>query len=133
MLLQLYKVKRSHHGWNEWQNDRYAKAKEELLAGMTSTSFSTLERFPQRKMVLGEAQPVFLHDLLKQLLEQAMSGLDSSAKEHLLLHQFVADPTWQSANSYEQRGAPQNCGLRTVESAKLLTSLENEQHSRPLQ
>ena len=68
---------------------RYAKAKEELLAAMTSTSFSTLERFPQRKMVLGEAQPVFLHDL-KQLLEQAMSGLDSSAKEHLLLHQFVA-------------------------------------------
>ena len=59
---------------------RYAKATEELLAAMTSTSFSTLERFPQRKMVLGEAQPVFLHDL-EQLLEQAMSGLDSSISQ----------------------------------------------------
>eukprot|EP00731_Ephydatia_muelleri_P008760 Em0004g1098a len=87
MLLQLYKVKRSHHGWNPAQNDRYAKAKEELLAAMTSTSFSTLERFPQRKMVLGEAQPVFLHDLLKQLLEQAaMSALrQTRTQEETLL------------------------------------------------
>ena len=56
---------------------------------MTSTSFTTLERFRQRKMVPGEVLSVFLHDL-KQLLEQAMSGLDSTAKEQLLLHQFVA-------------------------------------------
>ena len=63
--------------------------KKELMAAMTSMSFTTLERFRQRKMVPGEALPVFLHDL-KQLLEQAMPGLDSAAKEQLLLHQFVA-------------------------------------------
>ena len=40
-------------------------------------------------MFPGEALPVFLHDL-KQLLEQAMPGLDAEAKEPLLLHQFVA-------------------------------------------
>ena len=67
----------------------YAKTKKELLAAMTSMSFTTLERFRQRKMVPGEVLSVFPHDL-KQLLEQAMSGLDSTAKEQLLLHQFVA-------------------------------------------
>ena len=79
------------------------------MAAMKSTSFTTLERFRQRKMVPGEALLVFLHDL-KQLLEQAMPGLDSADKEQLLLHQFVAFPR-QSANSYEQRGIPLNYGL----------------------
>ena len=37
------------------------------------------ETFQQRIIVLGEALPVFLHDL-KQLLEQAMPVLDSTAK-----------------------------------------------------
>eukprot|EP00731_Ephydatia_muelleri_P008756 Em0004g1094a len=105
---------------------RYAKAKDELLAAMTSTSFSTWRgTFPQRKMVLGEAQPVFLHDL-KQLLEQAMSGLDSSAKEHL-----AGIPL---ATRKQLRATGSTTELRTtVENAKLLTSLENEQHSRSLQ
>ena len=40
-------------------------------------------------MAPGEALQVFLHDL-KQVLEQAMTGLDVTAKEKLLLHQFVA-------------------------------------------
>ena len=107
----------------------YAKTKKELLAAMTSTSFSTLERFRQRKMVPGEALPVFLHDL-KQLLEQAMPGLDSTAKEQLLLHQFVTG--LPSAISKQLRATGNTTDLRsTVERAKLLTALEieNEQQA----
>ena len=57
----------------------YTKAKKELLAALTSTSFTTLERFHQRKMAPGNALQEFLHDL-KQLLEQAMPGLDAKEK-----------------------------------------------------
>lgn len=63
----------------------YAKTKKELLTAMKSMSFTTPENFWQRKMVPGEVLPVFLHDL-KQLLEQAMPGLESNAMEQLLLH-----------------------------------------------
>ena len=77
------------------------------MAAMKSTSFTTLERFRQRKMVPGEALLVFLHDL-KQLLEQAMPGLDSADKETLAAS-VCGGPS--SANSYEQRGIPLNYGL----------------------
>ena len=76
----------------------YANTRKELMAAMKSTSFTTLERFRQRKMVPGEALLVFLHDL-KQLLEQAMPGLDSADKEQLLLHQFVAGLPQQTVTS----------------------------------
>lgn len=105
----------------------YAVTKKELMAAMTPTSFTTLEMFRQRKMVPGEALPVFLHDL-KQLLEQAMPGLDSTAKEQLLLHQFVAG--LPSAISKQLRATGNTTELRpTVERAKLLTALENEQQA----
>ena len=43
----------------------------------------------REKVIPGEALPMFLHDL-KQLLEQAMPGTNSTAKEQLLLHHLVA-------------------------------------------
>lgn len=103
----------------------YAKTKKELLTALSSTSFSILEKFRQRKMFPGEALPVFLHDL-KQLLEQAMPGLDAEAKEQLLLHQFVAG--LPPAISKQLRAAGNTTDLRsTVERTKLLNALENEQ------
>ena len=89
--------------------------------------FNTLEKFRQRKMFPGEALPVFLHDI-KQLLEQAMPGLDAEAKEQLLLHQFVAG--LPPAICKPQRAAGNTTDLRsTVERAKLLNALENEQQT----
>ena len=78
-------------------------------------------------MFPGEALPVFLHDI-KQLLEQAMPGLDAKAKEQLLLHQFVAG--LPPAISKQLRAAGNTTDLRsTVERAKLLNALENEQQT----
>ena len=107
--------------------ETYAKTKKELLTALSSTSFNTLEKFRQRKMFPGEALPVFLHDI-KQLLEQAMPGLDAEAKEQLLLHQFVAG--LPPAISKPLRAAGNTTDLRsTVERAKLLNALENEQQT----
>ena len=55
-----------------------------------------------------------------------MPGLDSAAKEQLLLHQFVGG--LPSAISKQLRATGNTTELRsTVERAKLLTALENEQ------
>eukprot|EP00731_Ephydatia_muelleri_P013328 Em0007g638a len=106
--------------------ETYAKTKKELLTALSSTSFNILEKF-QRKMFPGEALPVFLHDI-KQLLEQAMPGLDAEAKEQLLLHQFVAG--LPPAFSKPLRAAGNTTDLwSTVERAKLLNALENEQQT----
>jgi hypothetical protein len=105
----------------------YARAKDEILAAMTSTSFNGLERFRQRKMVPGEALPVFVHDI-KQLLDQAMPGLDAKAKEQLLLHQFMAG--LPATISKQLRATASTTTLQSaVERAKLLTLLENEQQA----
>ncbi|KAL5516905.1 hypothetical protein EMCRGX_G002349 [Ephydatia muelleri] len=107
--------------------ETYAKTKKDLLTALSSTSFNILENFRQRKMFPGEALPVFLHDI-KQLLEQAMPGLDAEAKEQLLLHQFVAG--LPPAISKPLRAAGNTTDLRsTVERAKLLNALENEQQT----
>eukprot|EP00731_Ephydatia_muelleri_P000732 Em0001g732a len=107
--------------------ETYAKTKKELLTALSSTSFNILEKFRQRKMFPGEALPVFLHDI-KQLLEQAMPGLDAKAKEQLLLHQFVAG--LPPAISKPLRAAGNTTDLRsTVERAKLLNAQENKQQT----
>ena len=56
---------------------------------MTPASFVTLDEFHRRKLLPGEALPVFVHHL-KKLLLQAMPDLDTTTHDQLLLHQFVA-------------------------------------------
>ena len=74
-------------------------------------------------MFPGEALPVFLHDI-KQLLEHMPGQLDSTPKPRL--HQFVAG--LPPAISKQLRAAGNTTDLRsTVERAKLLNALENEQ------
>ena len=78
-------------------------------------------------MVPGEVLPVFVHDI-KQLLDQAMPGLDAKAKEQLLLHQFMAG--LPATISKQLRATASTTTLQSaVERAKLLTLLENEQQA----
>ena len=56
---------------------------------MTPAEFVSLDEFHLCKMRPGEALSLFLHDL-KRLLDQAMPKLEASAREQLLLHQFLA-------------------------------------------
>ena len=78
-------------------------------------------------MVPGEALPVFVHDI-KQLLDQAMPGLDAKAKEQLLLHQLMAG--LPATISKQLRATASTTTLQSaVERAKLLTLLEIEQQA----
>ena len=90
---------------------------------MTSTSFRTLERFQQRKIVPIEGLSVFLHGL-KQLPEQAMPRLYSlprSTSCHTSLW-----PVLDNRQAVMAMGS--SIELRSmVEHAKLLTTLENKQ------
>lgn len=74
---------------SEEQQECYATAKKEICTALMPMEFVSLDEFHRRKMRPGEALSVFVHDL-KKLLEQAMPGLDKTARDQLLLHQFLA-------------------------------------------
>ena len=67
----------------------YKKAKEHLCKSMMPMEFISLEEFHQRKLRPGESLSVFLHDI-KKLLSGAMPGLETAARNQLLLHQLLA-------------------------------------------
>ena len=73
---------------SERQRRDYGAAKGKILETMMPMGFVSLEEFHGRKLRPNEPLSVF-HDL-KKLLEQAMPGLDETARDILLLHQFLA-------------------------------------------
>ena len=74
---------------SEEEQDDYASVKEALVKAMMPMEFVSLDDFHRRKLRPGEALSVFVH-AMKKLLEQAMPSLDKSARDQLLLHQFLA-------------------------------------------
>ncbi|KAL5489229.1 hypothetical protein EMCRGX_G018297 [Ephydatia muelleri] len=55
---------------------------------MTPASFVSMDGFLKRRLRSGEALSLYLYEL-KRLLDQAMPGLDATARSPLLLHQFM--------------------------------------------
>ena len=74
---------------SEEEQDDYASAKEALVKAMMPMESVLLDEFQRRKLRPGETLSVFVH-AMKKLLEQAMPSLDKSARDQLLLHQFLA-------------------------------------------
>ncbi len=112
---------------NEEQQGDYktAKAKEELIKKMAPMGFTSIVGFQQRKLHLGEALPLYVHKL-KKLLEHAMPGLDDSACEQLLLHQFLAG--LPVAVSGQIRAAGDTTKLdTTVERARILMAIDDDE------
>ena len=80
------------------EKNNYETAKHKLTNKLTPALFVTLDEFYRRKLLPGEALSVFVHQKLlkkkkkkkKKLLLQAMPDLDTTTRDQLLLHQFVA-------------------------------------------
>lgn len=103
----------------------YKIAKEKLTRKMTPLVFISLEDFHRRRLRPGEALSVFVHDT-KKLLDQAMPGLDGSARDQLLLHQFIAG--LPETVSQQIRASGEVKELETaVERAQILMAV-NEHH-----
>ena len=91
---------------------------------MVLMGFISLDEFRQRKLCLGEAFSMYVHNF-KKLLDQAMPGLDKTARKQLLLHQFLAG--LQEAVSCQLRAIGEKKDFNVViEWTRLLLTL-NEQ------
>ena len=107
---------------SEEEQGNFGRAKEAIIKKMAPMGFASLEEFHQRKLRPGEALPLFVHDL-KRLLEQAMPDLDASAREQLLLHQFMAGIPAAVGRQLRTTGDTNKLDA-TVERARLLMSLD---------
>ena len=102
----------------------YSVTVDKLKTKLAPTGFSSLEAFHTRKLQSGEALSLFVQDL-KQTLEYAMPEIDGSAREQLLLHQFLAGLPLTISKQLRATGDVNK--LETaVERARLLLSLEAE-------
>ena len=78
--------------WTELTEEEqadYAATTKQLKKKLSPLEFSSLEAFHKRKLRPGEALSMFLQDL-KQMLLHAMPNIDETARNQLLLHQFLA-------------------------------------------
>ena len=66
----------------------YGAAKQKMIERMVPASFVSMDGFLKRRLGSGEALSLYLYEL-KWLLDQAMPGLDATARSPLLLHQFM--------------------------------------------
>ena len=107
----------------EEQSD-YDATKEKISETMMPMEFVSLEEFHHRKLRPGEALSVFIHDM-KKLLEQAMPGLEETARNQLLLHQFLAGVPHSVSRQLRATGETKNL-MKTVERARLLMAIDVE-------
>ena len=84
--------------------------------------FVSLEAFHSRKLRPGEALSVFVHEL-KKLLDQAMPGLDATARDQLLLHQFLGGIPSTVSRQLRATGETKMLAT-TVKRARLLSTLD---------
>ena len=71
------------------QQASYATVKKEISDAIMPMEFVSLEEFHRRKLRPGESLSVFVHSG-KNLLDQATPELEKTARDQLLLHQFLA-------------------------------------------
>ena len=73
---------------SEDEQEDYGAAKQKMIERMVPASFVSMDGFLKRRLRSGEALSLYLYEL-KRLLDQAMPGLDATARSPLLLHQFM--------------------------------------------
>ena len=78
--------------WLELSEDEkkdYDVVRSKLVEKMSPEAFVTLDEFHRRKLRPNESVSMFAYEL-KKLLQQAMPGIETTAREQLILHQFLA-------------------------------------------
>lgn len=112
--------------WLELTEDEqtdYAVTKRKIIDAIMPVRFVSLEDFHKRALLPGESLSVYVHQL-KQLLNQAMPDLASSAKEQLLLHQFLVGLPGDISKQLRATGVT-NTLSETVERAKLIMVVDS--------
>ena len=87
-------------------------------------SFVMLDEFHWRKLLSGEALPMFFHHL-KKLLPQVMPDLDTTMRDQLLLHWFMEEQPQAVRQQLRATGEAKDRAA-TMERAQLLISLDNQ-------
>ena len=104
------------------QQGSYDDAKKEMIRKMAPQSFVSMSDFHRRGLHPGEPISVYVHEL-KKLLDQAMPELDKSAREQILLHQFIAGIPPHVSRAI--RAAADVSSLeKAIERARLLMAVE---------
>ena len=67
----------------------YDDVQIKLVEKMSPEAFVTLDEFHQGKLRPNESVSTFAYEL-KKLLQQAMPGIGTTARQQLILHQFLA-------------------------------------------
>ena len=112
---------------SEVERGNFETAKKTITGKLMPAPFVTLDEFHRRKLLLGEALSVFVHDL-KKLLGQAMSNLDAEARDQLLLHQFLAGIPPVIGRQLRATGEAKTLEA-AVERARLLMTLDDQAHA----
>ena len=103
----------------------YSMTVQKLKEKLAPSGFSSLEAFHTRKLQPGKALSLFVQDL-KQKPQQAMPDVGGTARDQLLLHQFLAGLPVQICK--QLRAAGDVTSMETaLERACSLMSLEAEQ------
>ena len=74
---------------SEDEKKDYDVVRRKLVEKMSPEAFVTLDEFHRRKLRPNESVSMFAYEL-KKLLQQAMPGIETTAREQLILHQFLA-------------------------------------------
>ena len=100
----------------------YETAKRKLIAKLKPAEFVSLDEFHSRKLRPEEPLSLFVHEL-KQLLEQAMPGIDPATSKQLLLHQFIAGLPTEVSRQIRASGDTKELDS-VVDRARLLMAMD---------
>ena len=102
----------------------YGQTKKKIVEKMAPQSFISLDDFHKRRLHTGEPISVYVHEL-KKLLSQAMPELDATARDQLLMHQFLTGVP--SDVSKPIRAASEVTSLdQAIEKARLLMAVDGK-------
>ena len=108
---------------SEEEQKDYATAEEKIVNTIAPIEFVSLDEFHSCKLQPSESLSVFVHRL-KKLLDRAMPGLETSAREQLLLHQFLAGVPESISRQLRATGETKKLETAVVR-ARLLMTIED--------
>ena len=110
---------------SEDEQKDYETTKKKIAERIVPEDFITLDEFHKRRLHPGESLSLFVYDL-KKLLDQAMPGMDATARQQLLLHQFLGGLPVSVSKQIRAAGDTKDLN-KVVERARLLMTIEGEQ------
>ena len=102
----------------------YDLTRKKIEERIMPADFVTLDEFHKRRLHPGESSLFVYH--LKKLLDQAMPGMDATARKQLLLHQFLCGLPVSVSKQIRAAGDVKDIE-KAIERARLLMTIEGEQ------